>query len=58
MNCMARTTVSMPQELLDRIDAEISGTEGRSGWLRDAARQRLNRENAESSGPEPEAGAA
>jgi metal-responsive CopG/Arc/MetJ family transcriptional regulator len=51
---MARTTISMPEDLLERIDAELTGTDTRSGWIRKAAKEQLNRENAESSGSRPE----
>jgi Arc/MetJ-type ribon-helix-helix transcriptional regulator len=39
---MARVLISMPDELLERIDVCVRGTGGsRSGFLQDAARQQL-----------------
>lgn len=37
-------TVPMPKELVDDIDNELEYGDSRAGWIRDAIRQRLERE--------------
>jgi metal-responsive CopG/Arc/MetJ family transcriptional regulator len=37
-------TVPMPKEMADEIDGELEYGDSRAGWIRDAIRQRLERE--------------
>ena len=41
---MVRTTISMPKELLDRVD-EFAGDGGRSAWIVEAVETRTKREH-------------
>lgn len=37
-------TVPMPEEMVDEIDDELEYGDSRAGWIRDAIKQRLERE--------------
>lgn len=49
-------TVPLPGELNDAIEDELEYGDSKSGWIREAIRQRLDRDTAESSGNDTLAG--
>ena len=42
---MIRPTVSLPEETNEAIEERLSYGDSKSGWIREAIRQRLEREN-------------
>lgn len=44
---MAQITLRLPDSLLDRVEAATDSETSRSEWLRDAAREKLDREDRE-----------
>lgn len=45
-------TVTMPDELVDKIDDHLEYGDSRSGWIRAAARKRLRRVHAQTGNEE------
>ena len=46
-NTVAQITLRLPDSLLDRVEAATGPETSRSEWLRDAAREKLDREDRE-----------
>jgi metal-responsive CopG/Arc/MetJ family transcriptional regulator len=44
---VAQITLRLPDSLLDRVEAATDSETSRSEWLRDAAREKLDREDRE-----------
>ena len=48
-----RITISLPDDVADRVDGQLEYGDSRSGWIQQAIEERLEREEATEGNPKP-----